>query len=169
MWNPSIPQPVRYGARMWKCNALVSIVKPPPPPPPKPALCLGPALKAALITGTERRSGWQASSILLKCNERNLCRLCLAVSQATQSTGSDLLQFSLSLSAHCSPHSLFYSACFTLLILSLEHCVILRVLSSMSFRLPWYILFLINVSGAVAGQVKNRRMVGLLVKAHSKL
>lgn len=77
---------------MWKCNAPVSIWKctssahvphhlspsPPPPhlPPLKQLCCFGPALKAVLITGTERRSEWQAGSILLKPNERNLCRVC---------------------------------------------------------------------------------------------
>lgn len=45
-------------------------------PPLKQLCCFGPALKAVLITGTERRSEWQAGSILLKPNERNLCRVC---------------------------------------------------------------------------------------------
>lgn len=78
-------------ARMWKCNAPVSIWKctssvhvpihhSPPPhplhlPPLKQLCCFGPALKAVLITGTEHRSEWQAGSILLKPNERNLCRV----------------------------------------------------------------------------------------------
>lgn len=84
---------------MWKCNAPVSIWKrtssahvpprpvpptaphrhspptPPPPPPLKQLCCFGPALKAVLITGAEHRSEWQAGSILLKPNERNLCRV----------------------------------------------------------------------------------------------
>lgn len=45
-------------------------------PPLKQLSCFGPALKAVLITDTERRSEWQAGSILLKPNERNLCRVC---------------------------------------------------------------------------------------------
>lgn len=45
------------------------------PPPLKQLCCFGPALKAVLITGTEHRSEWQAGSILLKPNERNLCRV----------------------------------------------------------------------------------------------
>lgn len=44
-------------------------------PPLKQLCCFGPTLKAVLITGTERRSEWQAGSILLKPNERNLCRV----------------------------------------------------------------------------------------------
>lgn len=74
-------------ARMWKRNAHMSIWKctssahaPPaaPPshlPPLKQLCCFGPALKAVLITGTERRSEWQVGSILLKPNERKLCRV----------------------------------------------------------------------------------------------
>lgn len=65
------------------CCPSTSLHRPPLPPPPTPHLpplkqlcCFGPALKAVLITGTERRSEWQAGSILLKPNERNLCRVC---------------------------------------------------------------------------------------------
>lgn len=44
-------------------------------PPLKQLCCFGPALKAVLITGTERRSERRAGSILLKPNERTLCRV----------------------------------------------------------------------------------------------